>query len=307
MAPVGRAALGRRRHVPTVLLLVGMTILVVALARPQAVLSLPRLQGTVVLAFDVSGSMAATDFRPTRMEAAKSAARAFVERQPTSVQIGVVAFSDGGLTVQAPTADQGAVLAAIDRLGPQRGTSLGSGHPRLARGDRHRRAAPNAGFYTNRPPEASPSPVPPGSHAAAAIVLLSDGENNEAPDPLEAAAAAAAAGIRIYTVGHRQRGRHDPGGQRLPRPHAARRGHAPADRRRHGRHVPRRERHGRARLDLRGPPGRRRHRAPGDRAHVRLRGRGAPVPGPRQRRVPAVAGPAAMMRHGRVHVPARIP
>ena len=63
-------------------------MLLVALARPQMVVSLPRLQGTVILAFDVSGSMAADDLKPTRMEAAKAAARAFVHRQPATVADG---------------------------------------------------------------------------------------------------------------------------------------------------------------------------------------------------------------------------
>ena len=119
--------IGRRRHIPMILFLVGLTTMLVALARPQAVVSLPRLESTVILSFDVSGSMAADDIQPTRMEAAKAAAREFVGRQPSNVEIGVVAFSDGGISVQPPTNDQEAILAAIDRLTPQRGTSLGSG------------------------------------------------------------------------------------------------------------------------------------------------------------------------------------
>jgi Ca-activated chloride channel family protein len=191
---------GRRRFVGPVFVLGGLAIVVVGLARPQAALSLPRLEGTVVLAFDVSRSMAATDFSPTRMEAAKVAARAFVERQPATVQIGVVAFSDSGLSVQAPTADQAAVLAAIDRLAPQRGTSLGQGIlASLAAIENAEN--PTAGYYTNRTPDPSPSPVPPGSHGSAVIVVLTDGENNERPEPQEAAQAAADRGIRIDTVG----------------------------------------------------------------------------------------------------------
>src|SRR5215510_6688875 len=70
-----------RRHIPPILFLISLTILIFALARPQTVVSLPRIEGTVILTFDVSGSMAADDMNPTRMEAAKAAARAFVERQ----------------------------------------------------------------------------------------------------------------------------------------------------------------------------------------------------------------------------------
>ena len=108
----GSPDLGRRRFIPMALFLGGLAILIVALARPQAVVSLPRQEGTVILAFDVSGSMAADDLQPSRIEAAKAAARTFVERQPPSVQVGVVVFSDSGFTVQTPTNDQEAILAS---------------------------------------------------------------------------------------------------------------------------------------------------------------------------------------------------
>jgi Ca-activated chloride channel family protein len=208
-APAGVATPERRRgrgwrlRIPAALFLVGITVMVVALARPQAVVSLPRLEGTVVLAFDVSGSMAATDFQPTRMEAAKAAAKSFVENQPEGVAIGVVAFSDSGLSVQVPTTDTSEVLASIDRLTPERGTSLGQGilASLNAIAVAENGEATQGGYYTNRSPAPSVAPVPPGSHGSAMIVMLSDGENNENPDPLSAAQTAADTGIRIETVG----------------------------------------------------------------------------------------------------------
>src|SRR5688572_23010064 len=93
----GAHELGIRRHIPAIFFLVSLMILIFALARPEMVVSLPRIEGTVILAFDSSGSMAAEDMKPTRMDAAKEAAREFVEHQPLSVQIGVVIFSDNGL------------------------------------------------------------------------------------------------------------------------------------------------------------------------------------------------------------------
>jgi Ca-activated chloride channel homolog len=197
---------GRVRHqLPAMLVLAGFAVMVLALARPQGVLSLPRQEGTVILAFDVSGSMAADDLKPTRMAAAKAAAQDFVERQPRSVVIGVVAFSDAGLAVQAPTNDQGAVLAAINRLAPQRGTSLGQGITAALRAIALSESPPALNYYSNRSPAPTetptPSPLPAGSHTSAVIVLLTDGENNESPDPAAAAQAAADQGIRIVTVG----------------------------------------------------------------------------------------------------------
>ena len=194
--------LGARRHIPPALFLAGLTILIIALARPQTVVSIPRVEGTVMLTFDVSGSMAAEDLQPNRMEAAKVAARAFVEQQPSSVRIGILAFSDSGLAVQAPTNDQAAILAAINRLSPQRGTSLGQGI--LAALNTIATAnEPPPRIYSNLTPTpaASPTPVPVGTYTSAAIVLLSDGENNENPDPLQVAQLAAERGVRIYTVG----------------------------------------------------------------------------------------------------------
>jgi Ca-activated chloride channel family protein len=202
---LNRAAGGRgsnlRRHLPAVLFLISLVFLIVGLARPQTLVSLPRVEGTVILAFDVSGSMAADDLKPTRMEAAKTAARAFIDRQPDTVQIGVVSFSEGGFSVQAPTDDQGKILAAINRLGVQKGTSLASGIQASLNTIAVALNPPLSLSTKNLTPGPTPTPVPKGTTTSAVIVLLTDGENNEAPDPLAAAQTAADRGIRIYTVG----------------------------------------------------------------------------------------------------------
>ena len=188
---------------PRVLLVAGFTVMVIALARPQGRIDVPRNEGTVILAFDISGSMAATDLQPTRMAAAIAAATDFVQRQPPSVVIGVVAFSDSGIAVQQPTNDPATVLAAIGRLTPQRGTSLGRGIEASLTAIEAAAAGPNVDYYSNRSPEPTPvpTPVPAGTHLPAVIVLLTDGENNERPDPMVSAQAAADRGVRIYTVG----------------------------------------------------------------------------------------------------------
>ena len=190
-------------RLPGVLTVAAFVMLAVALARPQATISLPRIEGTVVLTFDVSGSMAADDVTPSRMEAAKVAAKSIVDRRPQGVVVGVVAFSDSGLSIQTPTNDQAAVLQAIDRLGPARGTSLGQGILASLGAIAQAESDTPAGYYSNRSaaPTDSPPPVAPGSHDAAEIVLFSDGENNERPEPLAAAQTAADLGIRIQTIG----------------------------------------------------------------------------------------------------------
>lgn len=197
-----RNRLGARRHVPPAIFLVALIILIIALARPQTNVSLPRIQGTVILAFDVSGSMAADDLKPTRMEAAKTAVQAFIERQSPSVQIGVVAFSDSGLSVQIPTNDKDELLAAIGRLTSQRGTSLANGILASLTTIEASNGAPT-NYYSNLTPTPAPTPtpMPKGVYTSSVIILLTDGENNQNPDPLEVAQVAADRGVRIYTVG----------------------------------------------------------------------------------------------------------
>lgn len=199
----GGRSVGYRRHVPSLVFLVGLGILILSLARPQAVVSLPRIQGTVILVFDVSGSMAAPDVKPTRIEAAKVTAQKFVDRQPDTVQVGVVAFSDNGLSVQVPTNEKAAVMAAIARLTPSRGTSLANGIFAALTTIATAGKTPETHYYSNVTPEptATPTPVPQGVYSPAIIVLISDGENTHDPDPLLAAQAAADRGVRIFTVG----------------------------------------------------------------------------------------------------------
>ena len=199
------SGLGIRRHVPAMIFLAGIAILIFSLARPQATVQVPKIEGTVMLTFDVSGSMAADDFKPTRMEAAKVAAREFVENQPSGVSIGVVVFSDGGISVQTPTDNREETLATIERLVPRRGTSVGNGilvalntiavdagdPPILNTND----------FSDPQTEPVEPVEAPQGWYPSAVIVLLTDGENNEEPDPAVAAELAADLGVRVYTVG----------------------------------------------------------------------------------------------------------
>jgi Ca-activated chloride channel family protein len=188
--------LGRQRHIPAALFLFGLALLLFSLARPEMFVELPRVEGTVILAFDVSNSMAAEDLEPSRIEAAKAAARAFVENQPSTILIGVVAFGSGGLVVQPPTDDQSAVLATINRLSPQGGTSLGQGIFTSLNAIAGEAISVDAAAL-----EGDLEPLEIGDYSSAVILLLTDGENTESPDPLEIAQLAAEAGVRIYPVG----------------------------------------------------------------------------------------------------------
>jgi len=192
----GPLSSGYRRHLAPVLFLAALTLLLVALARPEATVVEPRREGTVILAFDVSGSMAATDLAPSRLEAAKSAARGFVEKQPTTIRVGVVAFGESGLVTQKPTTDRAAVLAAIARLTPQGGTALGRG---IQTALSVIAGKPVQLDDSNGSLEAAGPDI--GFHSSAAVILLTDGENTAEPDPLDVAQVSSAAGVRVYPIG----------------------------------------------------------------------------------------------------------
>ena len=203
-----------RRHLPPLLFLLALTLMIAAISRPAALVSLPTQQETIILAMDVSGSMRAVDVQPNRITAAQAAAKAFVAALPRSVRVGVVSFAATASIVQYPTHNLEDVVAAIDRFQLQRGTAIGSGIiVSLAT------LFPDAGIdvssliYGRDAPRGVPlgearkaqkkefKPVPPGSYNAAAIILLTDGQRTTGPDSLEAAKMAADRGVRVFTVG----------------------------------------------------------------------------------------------------------
>jgi Ca-activated chloride channel family protein len=189
---------GFRRHIPAALYVLAMAALIIALARPQATIPVPSNSGTIILSIDVSGSMFAEDVEPNRMEATKDAAREFVEKQPEGVKIGVVSFSDFGALVAPPDEDRKQALEAIRRLRPQRGTNIGAGLSVALDAIYEDQAAADVPV-TNNP---APTPTPlAGDAPPASIVLVSDGQSNTGPDPLDIANEAAKAGIKVYTVG----------------------------------------------------------------------------------------------------------
>jgi len=212
---IARQALGKgpgwRRHVPALLLLLALGTLLVAVARPAAMITLPMAERTIMLAMDVSGSMRAEDVKPNRLVASQEAAKAFVADLPREVRVGVVSFAGTAAVVQAPTFSRDDVVAAIDRFQLQRGTATGSGIIlSLAT------LFPDAGIEIQNitgqrnmprmlgdkePKKDDFKPVPPGSYNSAAIIMLTDGQRTTGPDPLDAAKMAADRGVKVYTVG----------------------------------------------------------------------------------------------------------
>ena len=194
---VGRGP-GFRRHLPALLFLLGFAGLLLAVARPAAAVSVPRERATVMLTFDVSGSMAATDVQPSRIEAARLAARTLIEQLPGQAQVGLISFNAQASVVAPLTRDHHAVEDALQGLRPGGGTAVGDA---LQLAVQQLVQNGGSGSPANRPPQM--------------IVLLTDGSSNTGIPPADAAAQAKAAGIPVETVGIGQRGQQTFVGGRL--------------------------------------------------------------------------------------------
>ena len=206
-----------RRHLPPLVFLLGLAALLLAIARPAAVTTAQSQQGTVILAMDVSLSMAATDVAPTRLAAAQAAAATFVNAQPSSVRIGVVAFGGHAHVVQSPTLNRRHILAALERLELQQYTAIGTGliaavlalRPAAATDggsdifSRGWESMTPVGFWMGpyQPIEKSRRRITTPPELSTAIILVSDGYGTIGVPPVKAAEAAAERGIRVYTVG----------------------------------------------------------------------------------------------------------
>ena len=190
---------GWRRHLPPLLLLGALGAMLLASARPVALVALPSNQQTIILAMDVSGSMRAADVEPNRLVAAQNAAKAFLKDLPRDVKVGIVAFAGSAQVAQLPTLNREDLVTAIDRFQLQRATATGNAivislatlfpnagiELRQLSFDRMR----GVGRSFDQPPpkQAEFIPVPPGSYTSAAIIMLTDGQRTTGVDPMKAA------------------------------------------------------------------------------------------------------------------------
>jgi len=175
---------GFRRHIPAILFIAGLAGLLLSMARPQAIIRIPKGQTNVMLAVDVSGSMAATDVQPTRIDAAIAAGRTLIDKLPSNAQVGLVIFNSRAQVLAPLTSDKGSVKDALGSLAPGGGTAIG---------DAIQVAVAQLANIVN--------PNGPRSQRYAMVVLLTDGSSNTGIDNMTAAANAAQAHIPVDTIG----------------------------------------------------------------------------------------------------------
>ncbi len=189
-----------RRHLPFALFLLALAGLVIALARPAAIVSVPTGRANIILAMDVSRSMCSDDIPPNRLTAAQEAAMSFVESQKASTQIGIVAFAGFAELILPPTTDAEVLGDAIESLTTGRRTAIGTAI--LESLDAIAEIDGTVAPVTTGPSSGiEPTPVPRGAYAPSIIVLLTDGASNRGPWPLDAAQQAVDRGVRVYTIG----------------------------------------------------------------------------------------------------------
>jgi Ca-activated chloride channel homolog len=173
---------GRLRYLPPFVLLVALVFMIIGVARPHATVSVPREEATIILAMDSSRSMKAADVEPTRLDAARTAAKTFLDEVPEKYRVGVVSFATRAAVGVAPTEDRALVATALDTLKPGEGTAIGD--------------AVALSLRVGRAQEDTEEPPPPR-----AIVLMSDGlRDGGRVEPEEAATEAKRRGVPVYSV-----------------------------------------------------------------------------------------------------------
>jgi Ca-activated chloride channel homolog len=172
---------GRLRYLPPLTLLAALVFLIVGVARPHATVSVPREEATIVLAMDVSRSMKAKDVQPTRLDAARTAAKTFLDQVPEKFRVGVVTFTTRAAVGVAPTQDRALVNTSLDTLRPGEGTAIGDAVALSLR------VGQPQGKGVQAPPRA--------------ILLISDGaQDGGRINPSDAAQQAKKLGVPVYTV-----------------------------------------------------------------------------------------------------------
>lgn len=189
-----------RRHLPAVLYLVGITGLLMAVARPADLVQVPLSRTTIILALDVSRSMCATDVSPNRLTVAQEAAINFIDEQADNTKIGIVAFAEFAEVIVPPTSDKEDLQVAMRTLTTSIGTAIGSA------------TLKGIDAISTVNPDVAPSGVSlegDGNNGSLdqdgyqpdIIVLLTDGANTRGPLPVDAARQAADREVRVYTIG----------------------------------------------------------------------------------------------------------
>jgi Ca-activated chloride channel family protein len=171
------------RHITVGLALLSLAFLAVAWARPLGIEKVPRERATVVLIFDVSRSMEATDMDPSRFAVAKQEAAAFIDGLPAGYNLALVEMSGSSTLLMPPSTDHAAVKRAVENATTQDSTDVAGAL----------QAAIQAIGLAPQGEGEDPAP--------AVVVMMSDASGTTAPtSPKQAAGELAEMGVPLYPV-----------------------------------------------------------------------------------------------------------
>lgn len=210
----------KTRNAPPIFLCLGLLLLCISIARPQAVMMTPLREATVMLVLDTSGSMRAKDLKPSRIEAAQSAAQKFIEGKPSRLRVGLVTVAGTAALAQAPTEEKEPLSKALNNLPLQYGSALGTGllisleallpgsgidaqkiiNDASDPGAAKKAESAGKSLETKNKPEAQ-AKASASRGRNTAIVLMTDGQSNMGPDFIKMAELAASHEVKVYTVG----------------------------------------------------------------------------------------------------------
>jgi Ca-activated chloride channel family protein len=200
LAAVGPARRQWRRHVPPALLGLAVLALCLGAARPSVARNVPVERATVILVVDASGSMAATDVKPTRLGAAEHALRRFVDHVPNKLRVGLVVFSTEPTVAAVPTRNRQLLrrtITSLDMFPGGGATAIGDALATAVSLGKH--ALESRSERDLAALHATTKPLP--GHGLVSILFLSDGaQTSGLLRPYAGAERARRAGFRVYTV-----------------------------------------------------------------------------------------------------------
>lgn len=191
-----------KRHGPALFLLLAISASLIALAKPEAEITMPYDRKTYIIAMDTSGSMLAEDLAPTRLRVMKNAVINFIkENTAYKAQIGLVSYDWTSYRIASPTSEGERLTVYVDSLRANGATAMGDGMLESLN-----LIYPSGTVFpdeeiTDRNIEEVPHLYQPGENDLAVIILLSDGDYSVGIDPKQVARAAAKLGVRVYTIG----------------------------------------------------------------------------------------------------------
>jgi Ca-activated chloride channel family protein len=204
LASVAGSGRSWRRYPAPLLVALAVAALCVGVARPSVATTVERDNATVILVVDCSGSMQATDVKPTRLAAAQAAVRTFLDRAPKKLKVGIVAFAGEAQVIAPPTTDRTLLRESVQTLSffpGFGGTAIGDAIATAVELGEESVGGPRPGAQVISYTVPSAAAAPQRKQGPLSILFLSDGKQTRGLlQPLDGARRARDADVPVFTV-----------------------------------------------------------------------------------------------------------